>query len=190
MTRLESVAANDFKRGMRRLVAGVTIVTTIHDGERSGLTATAVTSLSADPPQLLVCVNRTATAHDLIHKGAKLCVNLLDQHHQLLASRFAGADGIHGEGRFDIGQWTALTTGAPVLADSIASFDCIVGETVDSATHTIFICRVVAVAARESGTPLLYESGGYRSVARARVLKPASKRPRGSRPRKKASAAR
>ena len=177
---VKSCSSDAFKAGMRRLAAGVTIVTTLHDGERSGLTATAVTSLSTDPPQLLVCVNRTAAAHDLIHRGAKLAVNVLARGHEKLAARFAGQDGIHGVERFAAGRWTKLKTGAPVLADAIAAFDCVVGETVDSATHTIFIGRVVGVRARADGKPLVYEAGGYGSVARAPVRKRVSRSPRRS----------
>ena len=162
-----AVAAEAFKRGMRRLAAGVTIITTMHDGERHGLTATAVTSLTTEPPQLLVCVNRTAAAHDLIHRGARLCVNVLAQEHRALAARFAGIDGVHGSERFLEGEWTRLKTGAPVLADAIASFDCEVAETVDVATHTIFIGRVVEVRAREDGDALVYEAGSFGSVQRS-----------------------
>lgn len=161
------VAAEIFKRGMRRLAAGVTIITTMHDGERHGLTATAVTSLTTEPPQLLACVNRSATAHDLIRKGATLCVNVLAQEHRALAARFAGIDGVHGTERFLEGSWTRLKTGAPVLADAIASFDCVVAETVDVATHTIFIGRVVEVRAREDGDALIYEAGVFGSVQRS-----------------------
>ena len=186
---MDSASPEAFKAGMRRLASGVTIVTTIHDGERSGLTATAVTSLSAEPPQLLVCVSRSASAHDLIHRGAKLCVNVLARRHQRLAASFAGAK--QGAARFAAGRWMTLRTGAPVLADAIAAFDCVVSEAVDSTTHTIFIGRVVDVRARRDGRPLLYEAGAYASVERppARVkpksvrrLRRASRPPPGSRP--------
>ena len=161
-----AVGAEDFRRGMRRLAAGVTIVASAHGGERSGLTATAVTSLTAEPPQLLVCVNRSTAAHEQIRKGEALCVNALALEHRALAERFAGIGGIHGPGRFEAGSWTTLATGAPVLADALAAFDCVVVDAVDVATHTIFICRVVAVRAREDGVPLAWESGGFASVRR------------------------
>lgn len=157
----DPVGAAQFKEAMRCLAAGVTIVTTVHEGVRSGLTATAVTSLSADPPQILVCVNRSAGAHDLIHRGSRMCVNVLRHSHQNLAARFAGQNGVFGEDRFDAGRWTTLKTGAPVLADAIASFDCIVSERVQASTHTIFIGRVVDVRARPTAKPLVYASGTY-----------------------------
>lgn len=156
-----SVSANTFKEAMRRLAAGVTIVTTRHGEVRGGLTATAVCSLSVDPPQLLVCVNRTAAAHALIAEGENLCVNLLAHRHRDLAARFAGQTGILGADRFEEGRWGVLKTGAPVLEDALASFDCIVTEKVAASTHTIFIGRVVDVHLRANGRPLLYAGGGY-----------------------------
>ena len=182
------VPADVFKLAMRRLAAGVTIITTCHDGERCGLTATAVCSLSADPPQLLVCVNRSAHAHDIIKRGANLCVNLLARRHKALAARFAGQKkGVYGEERFRVGKWTTLKTKAPVLDDALASFDCVVRETVESSTHTIFIGNVVDVRLRAEGHPLLYAGGSYaglqviadrrkRSAATAVVRRPAKRR--------------
>lgn len=156
------IPADVFKLAMRRLAAGVTIITTCHNGERGGLTATAVCSLSADPPQLLVCVNRSAHAHDVIRRGANLCVNLLARRHKALAGRFAGQmKGVMGEERFRAGRWTTLKTGAPVLDDALASFDCVIRETVESSTHTIFIGQVVDVRLRAEGHPLLYAGGAY-----------------------------
>jgi flavin reductase (DIM6/NTAB) family NADH-FMN oxidoreductase RutF len=170
-----SVSAEAFKQGMRCFAAGVTIVTTLHDGVRSGLTATAVTSLSADPPQVLVCVNRAAGAHDLIHRGSLMCVNVLSRAHQHLAARFAGQKGVFGENRFAAGRWTTLKTGAPVLADALACFDCVVTERVQASTHTIFIGRVVGVRVRPKARPLVYASGTYaRLEAASRVRKAAA----------------
>ncbi len=180
---LTAVSAEQFKQGMRCLAAGVTIVTTMHDGVRGGLTATAVTSLSADPPQVLVCVNRTANAHDLIHRGSLLCVNVLCHGHKGLAARFAGQNGVFGEDRFDIGNWVTRRTGAPVLADALASFDCVVTERVQASTHTIFIGRVVDVRTRPKARPLVYASGTYARLQSAAARKAAPK-PRKTRPAK------
>jgi len=186
VTAADSVSADAFKQAMRRLAAGVTIVTTKHGEVRGGLTATAVCSLSIDPPQLLVCVNRSAAAHELIAEGENLCINLLAHKHQELAGRFAGQAGVVGADRFLAGRWVTLKTGAPVLEDALASFDCIVTEKVVSSTHTIFIGRVVDVCSRTNGKPLLYAQGAYaiakalaarrkRRAAAARRLKTAAK---------------
>jgi flavin reductase (DIM6/NTAB) family NADH-FMN oxidoreductase RutF len=161
---MECVETPVFREAMRRLAAGVTIVTAVHDGEKGGLTATAVCSLSADPPQILVCVNRSAHAHDLIHKGDRMCVNVLAHDQQALAARFAGQGGITGAARFLAGDWIADKTGVPVLSDALASFECVVAERVSASTHTIFIGKVVGVRVRAAGRPLLYASGAYAGV--------------------------
>lgn len=178
---MECVETGLFREAMRRLAAGVTIITAVHEGERGGLTATAVCSLSADPPQILVCVNRSAHAHDLIHKGDKMCVNVLAHGQQDLAARFAGQAGIKGAERFLAGQWIADKTGVPVLEDALASFECVVAERVSASTHTIFIGKVVGVRLRDNGRPLLYASGAYagiRALVDRAMRKSAPRKPR------------
>jgi flavin reductase (DIM6/NTAB) family NADH-FMN oxidoreductase RutF len=159
---VNDVTSEAFRAAMRRLAAGVTVITTRHNGVQGGLTATAVCSLTADPPQILVCVNRSASAHSLIAEGGNLCVNLLARRHQGIANRFAGA--ARNEDRFADGKWTTLVTGAPALADALANFDCVVREKVETSTHTIYIGRVVDVQANGDGEPLLYASGSYAAV--------------------------
>ena len=109
-----SIDAAAFKKGMRHLAASVTLITTRHRDLRGGLTATAVCSVSAEPPQILVCVNKTASAHDPIGEAGFFCVNVLSPQHRKLAERFAGMDGVEGDERFrDMGEWSiAVDRGA------------------------------------------------------------------------------
>ena len=118
-----------FKQGMRQLVGAVTLITTRDATQRRGMTATAVCSLSAEPPSLLVCINRTAEAHDVILSGRCFCMSLLSYSQQSLAESFAGRDGSKGEERFERGKWGVLATGAPYLEDSLAAFDCALTDT-------------------------------------------------------------
>jgi flavin reductase (DIM6/NTAB) family NADH-FMN oxidoreductase RutF len=158
-----AIDADSFKQGMRQLAATVTIVTTEHDGERCGLTATAVCSLSADPPTLLVCVNREAGTHDRIRFSRRFCVNVLSDEDTALSRRFAGPE--KGEARFAIGVWRTGVTGAPILDHALASFDCELIEHVEAGTHTIFIGRVIAVETNPGRRPLLYADGDYSGLA-------------------------
>jgi flavin reductase len=158
---LKQVDAQLFKEGMRQLTAGVTIVTTAIGGERCGLTATAVCSLSAEPPTLLACVNREAGAHDPTLQSRVFCVNLLATHHRDLAALFANPN--KTEERFKSGEWGVLESGAPVLMDSLASFDCILGQTMRADTHTVLTGRVQAVRTDDSVEPLLYSRGEFGS---------------------------
>lgn len=152
----------DFRKGMRSLAASVTLITTRHRGLRGGLTATAVCSVSADPPQLLACVNRSASAHDPIGEAGVFCVNVLAAQHRELARRFAGMDGIDGDERFAAGgEWQAMQTGSPALAGCPASFDCELVQAVPAGTHTIYIGRVVGVRVTDGAEALLYADGTF-----------------------------
>jgi len=157
-----SIDATAFKKGMRHLAASVTLITTRHRGQRGGLTATAVCSVSADPPQLLVCVNKTASAHDPIGEAGLFCVNILAPAHRKIAERFAGMDGVEGDERFrDMGAWRELTTGAPVLEGCPVSFDCKLVTRVSAGTHTIYIGEIIDLTLDANATPLLYADGTF-----------------------------
>ena len=157
-----SIDAAAFKKGMRHLAASVTLITTRHRELRGGLTATAVCSVSAEPPQLLVCVNKTASAHDPIGDAGFFCVNVLSPQHRKLAERFAGMDGVEGDERFtDMGEWSTLTTSAPVLKGCPVSFDCRLVSELAAGTHTIYIGQIVDIALDADAVPLVYADGNF-----------------------------
>jgi flavin reductase len=160
-----------FKRGMRRLAAGVSVITTLDDGQPAGFVATAVTSVCADPaPSLLICVNRSASCHALIHKSGIFCVNVLGEGDVEIANLFSSRE--HRHRRFTDCDWEALETGAPALTGALASFDCRVSEKMEVESHTVFLGRVATIKLWEREVhPLLYVDGhfdGLRSVALAR----------------------
>jgi flavin reductase (DIM6/NTAB) family NADH-FMN oxidoreductase RutF len=154
-----AVDAEQFRLGMRNLAGAVTVVTSLHAGRRYGMTATAVCSVSAKPPTLLVCVNRGATTHGAISKAGVFCVNVLRADDRELSSAFSGAK--KGEARFRGARWTRLATGAPVLLGALAAFDCRVARRVAHGTHTIFVGEVERVMLGARGKPLLYADGQY-----------------------------
>jgi flavin reductase (DIM6/NTAB) family NADH-FMN oxidoreductase RutF len=158
---LHGVEPGEFRRSMRCLAGGVTIVTTADTERRLGLTVTGICSLSADPPALIVCINRQAEAHDLIASTRRLCVNLLGKHHRSLAESFAGRHGAKGEGRFQRGEWGRLATGSPWLKDSISAFDCAIVDSWTFATHSVFVCHVIATGDVIDEEPLVYFDGAF-----------------------------
>lgn len=161
---MNMIDADAFKLGMRQLAAGVSIVTTRREEGRAGLTATAVCSVSAEPPQLLVCIHQDSETYEAIRESGVLCVNLLDQRHEGLARCFAGMTGKHGEDRFADGRWSEMETGAPKLEDALAAFDCCIRDILHSGSHCIFVARVVEVSARPGGEPLLYMDGQFAAL--------------------------
>lgn len=157
---------NDFKSGMRRLAAGVSLVTCEAGNARHGLIATAVTSLSAEPPSLLICVNASASIHEHLSEARSFCVNVLSRDQQDVAMRFATPR--DRETRFEMGEWSALETGAPALRGAQVSFDCRPAQKSSFGTHTIFIGEVVAVTDWGSPSdPLLYHEGKFASLTGA-----------------------
>ena len=158
------IASDDFKTGMRQLAASVTVITAAHNEIKDGLTATATCSVSADPPQLLICVNQLAGAHELIRDAGSFGVNILARNHEEIALRFAGMDNTERENRFGLGTWTKIATGAPILKEALAGFDCTISEQVNAGTHSIFIGRIVGIL-HQQGTPLLYGNGAFTGLA-------------------------
>ena len=158
-----------FRTGMRQLSAAVTIVTTGTDAKhRAGLTATAVCSVSAVPPQLLVCVNRRGEGHTRIREWRNFCINVLCHAQIGMAKRFAGKDrGAHPD-RFAQGEWGTLATGAPVLAGCLANFDCRLQQEVESGTHSIFIGEIVAISVHRGKEPLAFLDGQFLAIQTGR----------------------
>lgn len=146
---------------MRLLPAGVTIVTSGPPGRRNGFTATAVCSVSADPPHLLVCANRGMETHATILETGHFAVNVLSHGQEALADRFGGRLGIEGEARFQAADWHMLASGAPILASACAAFDCRVIDRLRVATHDIIIGLVLATIDHEAKAPLAYLDRDY-----------------------------
>ena len=150
-----------FKRGMRRLAAGVSIVTTIEQSIPHGLVATSVSSVCVEPePSLLVCVSRNSSCHDVIHRAGIFCANLLGSSDIELARRFSSPKS--RAKRFEECPWVPLVTGVPALPSALASFDCEITHVVPVHSHTIFVGAVRDLRLWQSEVDaLLYIDGQY-----------------------------
>lgn len=148
-----------FKGAMRRLAATVTVISTGDGGERQGMTATAVTSVTADPPAILVCVNQSASLHPVMTNGTRFCVNLLNNAHADVAGAFGGR--LQGAARFSAGDWSDNDKGVPFLTDAQANIFCTVDALMIYGTHTIFVGKVDSVRLFGDIAPLIYQDGRY-----------------------------
>jgi flavin reductase (DIM6/NTAB) family NADH-FMN oxidoreductase RutF len=153
-----------FVESMRLLAGTVCVIVTKFDGQRAGLTATAVTSFSAEPPEILVCVNRSASAYRPLMAAKIFSVNVLQARNVAIAKRFAGVDGCAGEARFAEAQWDTLETGVPCLTEALVSLDCHLSHVIERNDHAVLIGSVVATAIR-SGDPLLYAQKKFHTLA-------------------------
>jgi flavin reductase len=148
-----------FRNAMRRLAATVSIVTTRHEGLSYGMTATAVSSLTVEPPALLVCINQAASIHEHIRNAGYFCVNLLGVGHEDLGAAFSGK--LKGQERFSVGEWQTEGPLMPYLKTAQANIFCRLDGDVEYATHTIFIGRVEKVHVQDDVESLVYQNGSF-----------------------------
>jgi flavin reductase (DIM6/NTAB) family NADH-FMN oxidoreductase RutF len=166
-----SFTPDDFKRLMRQHPAAVTLIATGQAPHRTGLTATAVMSMSLDPLSIVCAVNRATFTHDQILNNKIFSVNTLAQQHIALAQTFSGQTKVSGEERFDAADWCQLKSGAPVLKNALVSFDCELLQAVEVGTHSLLIGKVVAgqLSADPMGSPLVYHDGQWASLDNCQV---------------------
>jgi flavin reductase len=149
-----------FRDAMRRMAATVNIITiTDSNGVPQGMTATAVSSLSADPASLLVCVNQSASMHDSLGQASQFCVNVLHSEQLDLARTFSNSK--LRDVRFASGGWTQDGDGPPYLPEAQASLICERTQVIAFATHSICIGTVLSIRVREDIDPLIYLDGRF-----------------------------
>ena len=159
MSNVTEELQNAMKQAMRRLAASVCVVSTRGGETRNAMSATAVTSLSMDPPSLLVCVNNAVPFHAAMSEGNDFYVNVLKADQTELSAACGGK--LQGEEKFAVGQWGANEDGVPFLEDGLASLCCAQDGRFDYGTHTIFVGRVKDIRVTDPVNPLLYVDGGY-----------------------------
>lgn len=160
------VARSRFLEAMRRAATGVTVVATDGPAGKQGCTVSAMSSVSADPPTLLVCIHRHSRVADAIVGNAAFAVSLLGVGHRQVSEVFAGRVLTEVGSKFVCGFWERLATGAPVLRDAPAAFDCRLVETVAVGSHLALIGRVVdtATASGRAAAPLVYSDRDYHAL--------------------------
>ncbi len=152
-----------FRDTMRHIAAPVFAITTTHEGIRSVIVATAVSSLSFDPPSLLVCVNQDTSIHEPMMQAERFCVNVLGHSNRDVADCCAMKK---GEDRFSIGDWEE-GMGVPVLMTAQSSLVCRTADRHRFGSHTIFVGEVVGARHRENAKPLTYFDRRYIDISKA-----------------------
>lgn len=151
-----SLDRSELRRAFGCFVTGVTIVTTIGDGEPRGFTANAFTSVSLDPPLLLVCVAKSSGSYDIFRRTLSFAVNILHRDQREISATFASPR----RDKFSGFRWTTGETGSPLLSECAAWFDCASYDQIEAGDHTILIGRVLAFS-HTPLSPLGYHRGGY-----------------------------
>lgn len=159
-----------FRNALGSYPTGVTVVTTIDENAQTrGFTANSFTSVSLDPPLLLICIAKTASSYDVFTQTKGFVVNILSETQKDISSLFASK----AANKFDGCQWTNSQNGYPVIADVVAYFDCKTYNKIDAGDHTILIGEVTDFAAR-AAKPLGYCQGSYVNYSDAKTLELAS----------------
>ena len=150
-----------FVDAMRYVPGAVAVIATAAAGDRRGLAATAWCSLSADPPTILVCINRGASAHPFVIATRAFSVNVLSPSHTEMVAIFSARRALDGDARFADGRWSTGGLGQPLLRDALVSLECSLIDAHDYGSHTVMIGRVVGVESQGKDGALMYVGGGY-----------------------------
>lgn len=153
-----------YRDAMARYAGHVQLVTTEFEGVKRGVTITAACSVSDNPPMVLVCLNNSNASNSVFFESGYFALNSLGKRHEQLASAFAGFGKLSVEERFAFGEWKTLATGAPVLVDSVASFDCRVVDAKVTPTHTVLFGEVAVLHFGPAQESLIYLDRGFRSL--------------------------
>jgi flavin reductase (DIM6/NTAB) family NADH-FMN oxidoreductase RutF len=146
------VSPADFRGAMRHLTGGVSVITAGRGRDITGMTVTSVTSLSVEPPTLLVSINRDASSFPLIRRLGAFGVNILN------------ADQLKGADRFAGSQWVTSVSGVPLLIGALSAFDCEVEEIVERHSHGIVIGRIRDIRSSGRSAALAYWHGQYVAI--------------------------
>jgi flavin reductase (DIM6/NTAB) family NADH-FMN oxidoreductase RutF len=158
------VTSGDFRSAMRQLTGGVSVITAGRGRHVSGMTVTSVSSLSVDPPALIVSINRESSSWPLVKRYGFFGVNILTSDQIDIAERFTGRGGLKGADRFAGVRWMTRASGVPLLVGALAAVDCEVEEIVERHSHAIVIGRVMDVAVSTRTAALAYWQGQYVAI--------------------------
>jgi flavin reductase len=150
-----------FREAMSRVGAAVHIVSTDGPAGLSGITASAVTSITVEPPMMVFCINKRSRCAARVIENGVFCINTLGRAHQELSDIFAGRTGHRLDERFATTEWKVLATGAPALASALVAFDCRLVEAKEVGTHLMMIGTVEAVEIAAKAEALMYAHREY-----------------------------
>ncbi|WP_180177316.1 flavin reductase [Acinetobacter sp. YH12039] len=162
------IEATDFRNAMSLLTTAVNVITTEGEAGMYGFTASAVCSVTDTPPTLLVCMNQSSRSHAHFLENKVLSVNVLGAQHEHISNAFASSK-LNSEERFKLGSWTVLETGSPILKDALVSFDCQIEQIQEVGTHSVFMCRVVAIKQSQQEESLVYFNRAYHAVGQVEL---------------------
>jgi flavin reductase (DIM6/NTAB) family NADH-FMN oxidoreductase RutF len=164
LTLAPDISSDEFRGAMRHLTGGVSVITVGSGKDITGMTVTSVSSLSVEPPTLIVSINRESSSWPILRRQGFFGVNILAAGQLDVAERFTGKGGLKGADRFAGAQWTTRISGVPLLVGALAAIDCEVEEIVERHSHAIVIGRVLDIQKSGHTAALAYWQGRYVAV--------------------------
>ncbi|PHM36765.1 4-hydroxyphenylacetate 3-monooxygenase, reductase component [Xenorhabdus mauleonii] len=161
---VENERSLHFRNAMASLSAAVNIITTDGPAGRSGMTATAVCSVTDTPPTLMVCINRKSAMNPILQDNRHLCVNILNHEQELMARHFAGMTGVSMEDRFKWNVWNSGALGQPLLKETLASLEGRIEQVQEVGTHYVYLVGISQIIVREEGHGLIYFKRNFHPV--------------------------
>ncbi|RWR14408.1 flavin reductase family protein [Paenirhodobacter populi] len=168
MTQISTERISDplegLKTAMRHFASGVTVITAGTGEARRGTTATAFTSVTMEPPTVLVCLNRASSANPAVRGAGRFCVNILAEGQDEACATFSGQSGLSGADRFGPFDWSPCAGEDLALKGALAAIGCTVSGMIEEGTHTIFLGRVEEVLLTPSARPLVHYDRALRPI--------------------------
>jgi flavin reductase len=160
----EAFSATDLRSALGAFATGVTVITTRGETHSCGITANAFTSVSLDPPLVLVCVNSGTAGAEAIEQNRGFAINVLGAHQEPISRYFSSKERPRGARAFDEVEHYTAVTGCPILEGAAAYLDCRLADAHEAGDHVIFIGEVLAIGLADEVEPLLFHGGRYCKV--------------------------
>lgn len=172
-----SVDTLEFRKTLRQWACGVTVVTTAVGERRAGITASSFTSVTLEPPTILVCLTKSSPTTQLINEAQVFGVSILADHQISVSNQFAGYVTLpEGEDRFYQIPMLIGNTGVPLLSEAVAWLECKLRSIYDGGTHEILVGEVLATTQNAERAPLIYQNQAYRTVSEPIAENPSTQR--------------
>ena len=164
LTLAPDISSDEFRGAMRHLTGGVSVITVGAGKDITGMTVTSVSSLSVEPPTLIVSINRESSSWPLLKRHGFFGVNILTADQLDVAERFTGKGGLKGADRFAGAQWTTRVSGVPLLVGALSAIDCEAEDIIERHSHAIVIGRVLDLQTSQRTAALAYWQGRYVAI--------------------------
>lgn len=162
---LPSIPSDQFRFAMRHLAGGVSVITVGRGPDRTGFTATSVSSLAIDPPTVIVSLNKASSSWPVVARHGAFGVNILSDRQSHVADRFAGRGGIKGLARYEQAIWGTAHTGTLLLEGALVALDCELDDVIERHSHALLVGRVIEAKVDTARPPLVYWKSGYQGLS-------------------------